>query len=277
MKNAHNKPEEKIQDKSGEKIRKSTQSKSLQRFKIKCVRTGVFGVNTLVLPVYENAVLIVDPACSKKTGDDKAFVDFLRKNSLVPCGVFLTHGHFDHIAGTRILKDEFPFARLSVHEKDSFMIGENALVIQSGILDSMGIGAFSETLENLPCADVFAKDSENLSSVFGTGNLAADKDFSELYKGSFPELKDALSEWNVIHTPGHTKGSVCIYNEKKKVLVSGDTVFYLSYGRTDLPGGSDEEMRQSLNRLKENVSPDSLVFPGHDKSGFPFKENFLIF
>lgn len=244
---------------------------------MKCIQTGVFGVNTWIVPVFENAVLIVDPACSEKTGDDKPFLEFLKKNGFVPCGIFLTHGHFDHIAGTRILKDEFPFARISVHEQDSFMIGENALEIQGGILDSMGIGGFSETLRNLPCADVFVKDSENLSSVFETENLSDDKDFTRLYKGSFPELKNALSGWKVIHTPGHTKGSVCLYNEKKKTLISGDTVFYLSYGRTDLPGGSDEEMRQSLNKLKENVSADSLVFPGHDKAGFPFKENFLIF
>ena len=104
-----------------------------------------------------------------------------------------------------------------------------------------------------------------------------DERFSKNFSGSPEKLKDALSAWKIIFTPGHTEGSVCIYNEKEKKLVSGDTMFYHSYGGTDLPGGSDEKMQKSLRLIKKIVSRDALVYPGHDKSGFLFGENDLLY
>ena len=68
----------------------------------------------------------------------------------------------------------------------------------------------------------------------------------------------------VIHTPGHSSGSICLYNEKEKLLFSGDTLFYGTYGRTDLPGSSQKEMEKSLKKLlklPENVK----VYPGHGR------------
>lgn len=66
----------------------------------------------------------------------------------------------------------------------------------------------------------------------------------------------------VLHTPGHTPGSVCFYVEKEHLLFSGDTLFRGTYGRVDFPGGDPEEMRRSLLRLYD-LPGDTLVCPGH--------------
>ena len=70
----------------------------------------------------------------------------------------------------------------------------------------------------------------------------------------------------MIHTPGHTKGSCCYYLKDEAVLFSGDTVFYGSVGRTDFPGGSTAQIVQSLHKLVDSLPEETEVFPGHDVS-----------
>jgi hydroxyacylglutathione hydrolase len=69
--------------------------------------------------------------------------------------------------------------------------------------------------------------------------------------------------FDVLHTPGHTEGSVCLYEERQALLLSGDVLFAGSYGRTDLPGGSDEAMVASLARLARELPDGVRVLPGH--------------
>jgi len=73
-----------------------------------------------------------------------------------------------------------------------------------------------------------------------------------------------IDELRVIHTPGHTRGSICLYDEAERALISGDTVFPGgSFGRTDFPGGSTTELRASVDRLAP-LDVDSL-YPGHER------------
>jgi len=69
----------------------------------------------------------------------------------------------------------------------------------------------------------------------------------------------------VLHTPGHTEGSVCLHAESERLLFTGDTLFAGSWGRTDLPGGSDDQMVESLTRLS-GMDHDLRVLPGHGRS-----------
>jgi len=69
--------------------------------------------------------------------------------------------------------------------------------------------------------------------------------------------------FDVLHTPGHTEGSVCLYEEREGLLLSGDVLFAGSYGRTDLPGGDDGAMVSSLRRLAQALPHDVRVLPGH--------------
>lgn len=68
----------------------------------------------------------------------------------------------------------------------------------------------------------------------------------------------------VLHTPGHTKGSCCYYLQDEKLLLSGDTLFCESVGRTDLPTGSTRQIVESLHRLLDNLPDDVEVYPGHE-------------
>jgi hydroxyacylglutathione hydrolase len=70
-------------------------------------------------------------------------------------------------------------------------------------------------------------------------------------------------QFRVMHTPGHSEGSVCLYEAERGLLLSGDVLFRGSYGRTDLSGGDDEQMVASLTRLLHEIPPDTRVLPGH--------------
>lgn len=72
---------------------------------------------------------------------------------------------------------------------------------------------------------------------------------------------DLINGLKVIHTPGHTKGSICLYDEKNKILLSGDTIFADGVGRTDLPGGSEDDLEKSLERLA--TMDIAKILPGH--------------
>jgi hydroxyacylglutathione hydrolase len=69
--------------------------------------------------------------------------------------------------------------------------------------------------------------------------------------------------FDILHLPGHTEGSVCLYEEREALLLSGDVLFAGAYGRTDLPGGSDEQMAASLARLGRELPEGVRVLPGH--------------
>ena len=68
-------------------------------------------------------------------------------------------------------------------------------------------------------------------------------------------------ELKVIHTPGHTPGSFCLFN--KDLIFTGDTLFKDGYGRCDLPGGNEAKMEESLKKLKQIIKPGMMVYPGH--------------
>jgi hydroxyacylglutathione hydrolase len=83
----------------------------------------------------------------------------------------------------------------------------------------------------------------------------------DLREGEQVRIGDLV--FDVLHTPGHTEGSVCLYEEKHALLLSGDVLFAGTYGRTDLPGGSDEAMVGSLSRLAREIPSAVRVLPGH--------------
>ena len=136
--------------------------------------------------------------------------------------VLLTHAHFDHMLYARPwLKDG---VKLYVHEKDAAALGNPELNL-SGIVGAQ---------LTLPQADVLLKDGD--------------------------KVEEAGICFDVLHTPGHTPGSVCYLHEKS--LFCGDTLFYQGYGRVDLAGGSETAMMASLARLMK-LPDDMVCYPGH--------------
>jgi len=152
--------------------------------------------------------------------------DFIKQRGLKPVGILLTHGHFDHIYAVDNIR-KLNDTQVYAHEKEQAILAD---------------------------ADL------NLSSIFGVPfTTAADvllKDRSEL------EMAGAKIE--VMLTPGHTAGSVCYYMAKEDIIMSGDTLFCESYGRTDFPTGSSTELKHSIKDRLFTLPDNTTVYPGHE-------------
>ena len=110
--------------------------------------------------------------------------------------------------------------------------------------------------------EVLGDAQKNLSAVWSAPyTMQADRTVKE---GDV--LSIAGYEIRVLHTPGHTKGSVCYYLPKERVLISGDTLFCESYGRYDFPTSSGRELFASVKRLLQELPEDVKVCPGHNES-----------
>ena len=175
----------------------------------------------------EEAILIDAPDKIEKA------LSFIKEKNLKLRYVLLTHAHFDHVMGLGEVKKEFPSAEIFLDKNDDFFLrnkGEgNIELLRHGF--PFMLSAFKPYLDNLPTEYSF--------------------------------YTDRIATFKVIRTPGHTKGSVCLYDEKENVLFSGDTIFKSSYGRTDFPGGSESEIIASIKMLLNSVDERALVLPGH--------------
>lgn len=105
--------------------------------------------------------------------------------------------------------------------------------------------------------DAYRLSGENIYGLEVEASVAE----QELREGDGLEIGDLT--FRVMHTPGHTEGSVCLYEAGHQLLLSGDVLFRGSFGRTDLPGGNDEQMVASLRRLLGEIPPPTRILPGH--------------
>lgn len=165
-------------------------------------------------------VICIDPA-------DKGAVIYgkLKEKGYTVSAILLTHGHFDHIWGTKELK-ELSGSKIYAYEGERELLGDARLNVSAQ-------AGRPYTLE----ADVYLKDKEKLT-VAGIS-------------------------CQVIATPGHTAGSCCYYFEQEKILLSGDTLFQESVGRTDFATGSSAALVQSIQEKLAILPEDVLVYPGH--------------
>lgn len=143
--------------------------------------------------------------------------------------VLLTHGHFDHIGGAKRISTQTG-AKIAIHTADAEMLSDGRLSLYSLQYPTKGTKAFS--------ADILLNDGDTLT--FGDGEI------------------------KIMHTPGHTRGGVCYIFESDRLLFTGDTLFHLSAGRTDFPGGDARTELMSLAKIAE-IEGDYKVFPGHNE------------
>ena len=222
------------------------------------VPCGPLRVNSWIVPLTDTTCIVVDPAADSAWGDADALSARLRQLKLQPVAAVLTHGHFDHVAGLSAFHAQYAAAPVLIHMADSDCIGADGRKIQARTLHLMGIGHLASAFENMPPATAFLEDGHTLAEYVP----AADS-----------ETSGALLQWHIVHTPGHSPGSVCLHNAARKVLVSGDTVFFRSWGRTDLPGGNEAQLQKSLRRIYSEIDADTIVYPGHEHYGFALSEN----
>lgn len=182
--------------------------------------------------VYANCYIVTDEESKEAFVVDPGVYNKRFEAALRAAGVeklryiLLTHGHFDHISGVKALKEDFG-GDVVIHREDAGCLYDKSKSLASKFFFP----------QHDVTADVLVDDGQRLP--FGEGEI------------------------EVIHTPGHTKGSVCY--TIKDIMLSGDTLFKSSIGRTDFPGGSIEEMKESLKRLAA-LERNYTVYPGHAES-----------
>lgn len=140
--------------------------------------------------------------------------------------IIATHGHFDHNAGMKKIRESID-APFMIHKDDESFIEESKSSAERwGLL-----------VDQVPEADQYIEDGE----VLNVGGL---------------KLK-------IIHCPGHSPGGISIYIESEKVLFSGDTLFFRSIGRTDFREGSLEDLQDSIRNKLYKLPDDTVVYTGH--------------
>ena len=191
-------------------------------------------VRTLVLGALQTNCYVISNEETKEAividpaANADRIIQYLQVNDLVCKGILLTHGHFDHIMAAAELT-AFTGVKLYAYEAEARVLADPDLNLSA---------ALSKEYHLIP--DILWKDHEKISII----------GFS----------------CEVIHTPGHTCGGVCYYFAEQGILISGDTLFHESVGRTDFPTSDGHLLLESI-RTKLMVLPEeTVVYPGHGEA-----------
>lgn len=186
--------------------------------------------------IQENCYIVSDETHETVIIDCGAFYDndkerikaYIEKNELVPVHSIFTHGHFDHIIGSKFLFDTYGI-KPEIPAKDTDLYYD----CEKQLNDFVGLNI------NLQLPNINKTIDDKYKIKFGTHTLS------------------------VINTPGHTPGGVSFYCKEENVLFSGDSLFYCSVGRTDLPGGDGNVLIEMLKQNILTLPEETTVFPGH--------------
>ncbi|MBI4682990.1 MAG: MBL fold metallo-hydrolase [Nitrospirae bacterium] len=198
----------------------------------------------VVGPLEENTYIIADEASGQAIvvdpGDEPdRIIDIIKHKNLQVHSVICTHTHFDHVGAAGDIK-KATGAKILIHKND--------LQVYETAKDQAAFWGYD--IDDIPGPDGFIDEGH----VIEAGNL----------------------KFKVLHTPGHSPGGICLYGEG--ILMSGDTIFRGSVGRTDFPGGSMEELKKSFRRLLD-LPQDTKIYSGHGPEttvGMEKKTNFFV-
>jgi len=157
-------------------------------------------------------------------------IERIRAMDLTPEALVLTHAHADHIAGAYALRRAWPDLPILMHEAE---------------------------------VDWVARPALNLSAITGI-DITAPPPTRLVAPGEKLEL--AGEAWEVLHTPGHSPGSISLYSRALGAAIVGDTLFAESIGRTDFPGCSHDDLIESIREKLYALPDDTTVHPGHGPS-----------
>ncbi len=188
---------------------------------------SLFDINTYtVYDPKEGKCVIVDPGMIN-TEEENAIINFIERNNLTVTNIINTHLHVDHAVGVSFAKKRFGVPVLG-HKDDEFL--GKRLQMQA---DAFGI---MEKIEDVSI-DTYLKEGDIIK--VGSGKL------------------------EVLHVPGHSPGSIALYDKEDDFVITGDALFQGSVGRTDLPGGNGTQL---IKAIRENLLPlpdSTVVYPGH--------------
>lgn len=196
--------------------------------------TGPLAENVYAL-VSSGTGVLVDPGA-----DAEAILDFIARLGIRVQVIVFTHGHLDHTGALPALlaawKDAPP--NVAIHEADAHYLGERGERTNRGIFESLGASTyFSAYWKRAPEPDILLTDGMILPGT----------------------------SLQVLHTPGHSAGSICLHDPAAGFLISGDTLFRDGIGRADLPDSDPAALHASLRRLSQ-LDHDTQVHPGHGEA-----------
>lgn len=173
---------------------------------------------------------VKEAMCIDPAGDLDRILEMLQLLDMKLKYIYLTHCHADHIGALEELREKTG-ATFLIHRIEN---------------------------ENLRNPEV------NLTANLGIKNIEIDAD-ARVDDGDLLHIGNI--ELKVIHTPGHTSGGTSLYIEKEKLVFTGDTMFKGTYGRTDLPTGSEKEIMNSIKNKLLTLPEDTVIYPGHGMPG----------
>ncbi|TFJ93676.1 MBL fold metallo-hydrolase [Lentibacillus salicampi] len=168
----------------------------------------------------------VDALVIDPGGDSEEIMNYLAKENVIPSALLLTHAHFDHIGGVDALRSYYDRS-VYLHENEA------------------------SWLEN---------PTYNGSSLFPVSPIIVKPADYSLHQGN---MQINTIRFEVIHTPGHSPGSVTFVFHDQEFVVSGDVLFNQGIGRTDLPGGDMNELERSIRDSLYQLPDSYIVYPGH--------------
>jgi hydroxyacylglutathione hydrolase len=184
--------------------------------------------NTYLVYNESNECIIIDPGCYYD--DEKAQVaDFITKNSLKPVKLLNTHCHLDHVFGNKFIAEEYGLT-LHIHPNEKPLL---EYAPASGLMWNIPFDNYMGELAWLHEGDVIELGNDRLKILF---------------------------------IPGHSPGSLGFYCENQGFVISGDTLFQLSIGRTDLPGGDFKVLESSIKSQLYQLPESTVIYPGHGPS-----------
>lgn len=195
--------------------------------RIKTFVFNPFQVNTYLIYDQAGNCVIFDGCCYSKQ-EFELFFDFIIDNSLKPLALLNTHGHVDHLTGTRRICEKYSIG-FHIHKDDKFLLDG---AVEYGKF-------FGFNIEDPPEPASWLVDGE----TFIAGEM----------------------EISVFHSPGHSPGSLVFYVKQAGILITGDVLFAGSIGRTDLPGGNYGQLINSIRSRILVLPSETIVYPGHGR------------
>lgn len=202
----------------------------MNNFSLKTFIVNPFGVNTYLIYNDKDTAILIDPGFYFE--DEKNnFISFVNKEELTIKSVILTHGHVDHLLGLKFLSKNFDF-KLFISYYDSY----------------------------------FLNTAEQYANMFGFNYEGFPNNIDINYLKGGDKLNIGEFKFSILETPGHSPGSICIYFEDENIVFTGDTLFFESVGRADLPGGDYFQLLKSIRKNLFVLPGKTIVYPGHGPS-----------
>lgn len=196
--------------------------------------------NCYIVSDETNEAVIIDCGAYSEH-EEEQISQYIRKNNLKIVHLLCTHAHFDHIFGNAFICKNYQ-VNPECHPADRNL--------HEGLPEQIRMFLGQSYTKEVP--------------LLG----------KELKEGA--QIHFGMHQLTVIHTPGHTPGGVCFYCAEEKVIFTGDSLFQMSIGRTDFPGGNYRDLMDSLNQKIMTLPEDVKVYPGHGESttiGFEKRNN----